>query len=181
MATSTHTCTTTFQQWRGPTAAPSPFNSDEGPHLHQHPQTMTNAHTSTLKQWWTPIPAPHLQPVMRAHIRTTTFNRRWGPMPVPPPSNGDEGPHPHHHLQTVTSTHTCTTTFQQQWGPTPTPPPSTAMNAHVCTSTLKQWPALTDSDKCLQQQPLAHTSTLMMAYGKCPFSSRPGWKWEGHC
>jgi len=107
--TSTHTRTTTFQQRRGPTAAPSPFNSDEGPHLHQHPQTTTNAHASTLKQQQMPIPAPHLQPAMRAHICTTTFNRRRGPMPVPPPSNGDERPHLHHHLSTATRAHAHTT------------------------------------------------------------------------
>jgi len=133
MATSTHTRTTTFQQRRGPTAAPAPSNSP-----HQHPQTMTNACTSTLKQRRTSIPAPHLQPAMRAHICTTTFNRQRGPMPVPPPSNSDERPHLHHHLQTATSTHTRTTTFQQRRGPTPTPPPPTAMNTHVRTSTLKR-------------------------------------------
>ena len=148
---------------------PPPSDGDKS---HDHLSTATRAHTctSTLKQRRTPIPAPHLQPAMRAHIRTTTFNRRRGPMPVPPPSNGDERSHPHHHLQTATSTHTRTTTFQQRRGPTPTPPPSTAMNAHVRTSTLKRQPALMDGDGCLQQQRLAHTNDGLWQR-----------KWRGHC
>jgi hypothetical protein len=179
------TRTTTFRRRQVLTPAPPPFNSDEGPQLHHHPSTATRAHTctSTLKQRRTPAPAlsnnderpyPHL-----------TFNQRRGPTSAPPPSTGDGGPCLYHHLQMAMSAHNPTTTFRKY--------PhhhhlSTATRAHAHTTTFNgnecpcphQHPQTTTSPYgCLQQQPLAHTSTLMTAYCKCPFFLE--WKWEGHC